>query len=301
MLNITFLGTSGMVPTKDRNVQSIYLDYNGEGILLDCGEGTQRQITLAKLNAQKIKKILISHWHGDHVSGLVGLIQTLGNFSAEGKKVTLYGPIGSQKYFDAMMNSCIFETKLDIELIELDAPELTTFNENDDYLLQAINLEHSVPCLGYRLERKEKRKILKEKLPENLRGPLVGKLQQGENVEFEGEELQAEELTEIVPSKAVSFIFDTKLTDACYDLADNCEVLISEAVYTTEHEAKAEEYKHLTANQVAHLAVQCGVEQLILTHFSQRYKDISVLEEDAKQLFENVTCAYDFFKLELSF
>lgn len=300
-MKLVFLGTSSMVPTSTRNVQSIYIDYNGEGILLDCGEGTQRQITLAKLNAQKIKKVLISHWHGDHVSGLVGLIQTLGNFAAEGKSVKLFGPVGTKKYFDNMMNGCIFETKLEVEITELDPKGLETFYENEDYRLKAVPLEHSVPCLGFRFEKKEKRKILSNKLPKGLIGPLVGKLQSGENIDYDGKTVFAEDVTELEPAKAISFIFDTKLTDACFDLAEGSEVLVSEAVYTTEHEHKAEEYKHLTAKQVANIASQCGVGQLILTHFSQRYKDISLLEEDAKLVYENVICAYDFLKLELSF
>jgi ribonuclease Z len=300
-MKLVFLGTAGMVPTKDRNVQSIYIDYNGEGILLDCGEGTQRQITLAKLNAQKIKKILISHWHGDHVSGLVGLIQTLGNFSAEGKSVKLFGPVGTKKYLANMMKGCIFETKLELDVVELNPKTLETFYENEEYKLKAVPLEHSVPCLGFRFEKKERRKILPAKLPSGLPGPLVGKLQSGESVDYEGKVIHSDTVSIMEPARAVSFIFDTKLTDACFDLADGSDVLISEAVYTTEHEHKAEEYKHLTARQVANIASRCGAKQLILTHFSQRYKDITVLEEDAKAVYENVICAYDFFKLELPF
>ena len=301
MLKITFLGTSGMVPTKDRNVQSIYLDYKGEGILLDCGEGTQRQITYAKLNAQKIKKILISHWHGDHVLGLPGLIQTISNFSPEGKQLTIFGPKGSKEYFDHMMKSSDFETSLKINLIEIDAQEMTTIFENDDYLIKAINLEHSIPCLGYRIERKEQIKILKEKLPSGLSGPLIGDLKKGKEIVFNGSILKSEDYTKKEPSKAIAFIFDTKLTDACYELAEETDLLVSEAVYTSEHEMKAEEYKHLTARQVASIASQSGTKELILTHFSQRYKDVSVLEEDAKNLFEKTICAYDFMKVDLNF
>ena len=301
MTKVTFLGTAGMVPTKERNVQSIYLDYNGEGILLDCGEGTQRQITLAKLNAQKIKKILISHWHGDHVLGLPGLIQTIGNFAPEGKQLTIYGPEGSKKYFDNLMNSSVFETKLEINLVELKPKELEIFYETEDYRLLAAPLEHSIPCLGFRFERKEKIKILKNKLPKNLTGQLIGKLQSGKSIVFENKTINSEDVTIIEPSKSLAFIFDTKLTDACFDIAEEADYLISEAVYTSELEHKAEEYGHLTARQVAQIASQAGVKNLILTHFSQRYKDISVLESDAKNVFENIICAYDFLKINLPF
>lgn len=301
-MKVVFLGTSGMVPTKDRNVQSIYMEYDGEGILLDCGEGTQRQITLAKLNAQKIKTILISHWHGDHVSGLVGLIQTLGNFSADDKTVRLFGPVGTKKYLANLMESCIFETKLILDVIELNPKKLETFYETDDYQLQAAALDHSVPCLGYRFVRKEKRKMFPEKLKSlGVKGPLVGRLQEGATVKVDEKDVSPDEVSEIIPAKQMAFIFDTQLTDNCFTLAQDADLLVSEAVYTTEHEHKAIEYKHLTARQVAQIASQSGVKKLILTHFSQRYKDVDVLKEDAKAVFENVDCAFDFMKIELPF
>ena len=294
-MKLVFLGTSGMVPTKDRNVQSIYMEYNGDGILLDCGEGTQRQITLAKLNAQKIKTILISHWHGDHVSGLVGLIQTLGNFAADGKKVRLFGPIGTKKYLGHLLDSCIFENKLILDVVELNPKNLETFYETEDYLLQSASLDHSVPCIGYRFVRKEKRKMNVKKLDSlGIKGPSIGLLQSGKNVEFNGSIISADEVSKIVPAKQIAFIFDTQLTDNCVALAQDAELLVSEAVYTSEHENKASEYKHLTARQVAQIASQAGVKKLILTHFSQRYKDITRIQEEAKTFFPNTLLAEDF-------
>lgn len=301
-MKLVFLGTSGMVPTKERNVQSLYLDYNGEGILLDCGEGTQRQLTFAGLNAQKIKTILISHWHGDHVSGLVGLLQTIGNFSGVEKTLRLFGPVGTKEHLNALMNSCIFENKLNLEVTELDLPKLRSFYETDEYVLQGINLDHSVPCIGYRFERKERRKMNSKLLKEqSLSGPLVGRLQNGETINYKGKAITPEDVSILEPSWAIAFIFDTQLTQACYDLAENSAVLVSEAVYDHSLEHKAEEFKHMTARQAAHVAANSGVSQLILTHFSQRYKDVSLLEADAKNLFEQVTLAYDLMKIDLPF
>ena len=303
-MNITFLGTSGMVPTKERNVQSIYIDYNGEGTLLDCGEGTQRQITLAGLNAQKIKTILISHWHGDHVSGLVGLIQTLGNFSNGEKTIKLFGPEGTKEHFEHMMKSCIFETKLEIEITEIpriEGKELIL--ETKDYQIEATSLEHSVPCIGYAFVKKEKLKLLPKKVKElGLKeGPLLGRLQKGESVEFEGRKITPKNVGEVVPSKKIAFIFDTEICDGCYTLAEDADLLVSEAVYKHELEHKAVEYKHMTAQQAARVASESGAKELILTHFSQRYKDVGELEEEAKTIFPNTRCAFDFMKVELLF
>ena len=121
-LEITFLGTSSMVPTKDRNVQSIHLEYRGEGILLDCGEGTQRQMNIAGINRTKVKKILITHWHGDHVSGLIGLIQTLGN-SKDVSELSIYGPPGTKKSMSHLLETCIFDLTVDLNIVELDLKE----------------------------------------------------------------------------------------------------------------------------------------------------------------------------------
>ena len=129
-LEITMLGTSSMVPTKERNVQSIHLDYKGEGILLDCGEGTQRQMNIAGINRTKVRKILITHWHGDHVSGIIGLIQTLGN-SKDVSELKIYGPKGTQDSMNHLLKTCIFDLTVDLEVTELDISDNKIFFEND--------------------------------------------------------------------------------------------------------------------------------------------------------------------------
>ena len=302
-MQLVFLGTSGMIPTKARNVQGIFLEYNGEGILLDCGEGTQRQMTLASLSHQKIKKILISHWHGDHVSGLLGMLQTVGNFSSEGKCLMICGPVGTKEYMDHLVKSCVFDVEIDFDIREIDPNGVETFYENENYELQAVKLEHSVPCIGYRFVRKEKRKVDMAKLKELgiKQGPIVGKLQRGEDVIVGNDVIKFDEVTYVEDKKVMGFILDTQICDGCYDIAEGSDILISEAVYCKKHENKASEYKHMTSEQAAQVASMCGVEQLILTHFSSRYKDLAELEYDAKEVFENVTCAYDFMKLDINF
>ncbi|MFQ5475351.1 MAG: MBL fold metallo-hydrolase, partial [Candidatus Nanoarchaeia archaeon] len=121
-MQITFLGTSSMVPTKERNVSGIFLEYRGEGILLDCGEGTQRQMNMTGIKRTSVKKVLLSHWHGDHVSGLIGLIQTLGN-AEENARLMIFGPKGTKKRMEHMMNCAAFENKVELVIEELDPRE----------------------------------------------------------------------------------------------------------------------------------------------------------------------------------
>ena len=122
-MEITFLGTSCMVPTKDRNVTGIFLDYKGKGILIDCGEGTQRQMNIAGINRNSVSYILLSHWHGDHVSGLIGLIQTIGNQNAQNEDVPvlhIFGPRETEERIEHMLKTCIFDSnKMRLEIHEL--------------------------------------------------------------------------------------------------------------------------------------------------------------------------------------
>jgi ribonuclease Z len=297
---ITFLGTASMVPTKERNVQGIYIEYKGEGLLVDCGEGSQRQMNIAGLNRLKVKKVLISHWHGDHVSGLIGLIQTLGNTDEPGV-LSIYGPHGTEERMHHLLNSCIFDLRIKIEIKELNIKKKTMFFENDEYMLEAIPLDHSVPCVGYSFIEKDTRKINLEKAKKLglSEGPLLGKLQRGDAVKVKDKIIHPDDVSTIKKGKKVSFILDTALTEECYEIAENADILISEATFESSKKEKASQFKHLTAEQVALIANRAGVKKLILTHFSQRYKSLADLEDEAKGFFPQTTLAYDFLKLKL--
>ncbi|MBN1275101.1 ribonuclease Z [Candidatus Woesearchaeota archaeon] len=301
-MQLTFLGTGAMVPTKDRNVQGIYLDYEGEGILIDCGEGTQRQMSIAGINRLKIKKILITHWHGDHVAGLIGLIQTLGNTDEPGT-VRLYGPEGTKHYLGHLLNSCSFDLRLDLEVKEVipksDTPLI--FYENDRYALQAVNLKHTIPCLGYAFVEKDQRKVnmAKAKKLGLKEGPLIGRLQRGEAVLHEQKRITPSMVTTTRHGKKIAFVLDTEPCAGMHTIAREADLLIAEATYESSLDEKAEQYKHLTAQIVAQVAGQEGVKKLILTHFSQRYKTAEDIEADAKKIFPETTCAHDFLQVKL--
>jgi ribonuclease Z len=304
MITITFLGTSGMVPTKERNVQGIFLKFDTEGILIDCGEGTQRQMNIAGINRNDVTKILISHWHGDHVSGLIGLIQTMGNALAgnpEQKTIEIYGPRGTEERMFHLMNSCIFDNKLDIKLIELEPTHLERFLDTDKYAIECVPLEHSVPCLGYRFIEKERRRIdlAKAKRLSLEEGPVMGELSRGKVVNWKGREIRPEEVTVTVPQKSAAFILDTQQCQMCYDLASGADLLVSESAFSSDLEEKAEKYRHMTAKQAAQIASRSQVKRLIITHLSQRYKTPEEVRADAEGIFENVDVAFDFMQVKL--
>lgn len=298
MTEILFLGTSCMRPTKERNHPAILIYHDKESILMDCGENTQRQMRIANVDINRISRILISHWHGDHVLGIPGLVQTLAS-QEYAKTLEIYGPRGTKKRMEHLMQAFAFEGKIDMQIIEVEKDGL--FYENMNYELHAYNLNHGVPCIGFAFVEKDRRRI---KLPFVRKlgmpdGPLLGKLQAGEDVKWKGKDVSVDDATYIVKGKKIAYISDTELCDNCVELARDADVLISESTHASKIEDKAEETKHMTAKSAGLVASQANVKKLVLTHFSTRYKDTKELEEEARDRFDNVVASYDFLKIKV--
>jgi ribonuclease Z len=295
-MDVVFLGTSCMVPTKDRNHQGILINHKEEGVLVDCGEGIQRQFRIADIKPTKISVILISHWHGDHVLGLPGLLQTL-NASGYEKKLKIFGPKGTKEHFEQMFKAFSFTLSFENEINEIKESVI----ELKDLVINSLPLDHGIPCLGYSIQEKDVRRIRvpfvkKIGLPD---GPLLGELQENKTIVWKGKKVSPEEATYVVKGKKVAVVLDTSLCNSAVELAKGSDLLIAEAVYGKELFNKSEEYKHMTAHQAAELASKSGSKKLILTHFSQRYKTTDLLVEEAKTVFSNTVPAYDFMKTKL--
>ncbi len=286
-----------MVPTKERNQSAVLISYKNEGILVDCGEGTQRQLKIAGIKLTKITKILISHWHGDHVLGLPGLIQSMAASGYSGV-LEIYGPKNTKKIFKNMFKVFVFDKKIDLKVFEV---KEKAFFENEDFLLEAMPLEHGIETLGFSFIEKDKRKINMEKAKKLglWQGPLIGKLQEGKEVTLKGKKIKPEQVSSIVKGKKVAIINDTVPCKNADLLAKDTDLLICEATYSSKLEEKSEEYGHMTAKQAAEMANRCNVKKLVLTHFSARYKNTLELEEEARTYFDGVICAEDFLKLSL--
>jgi ribonuclease Z len=295
MVKFTFLGTSSMVPTKERNVSGICLEYDGEFMLIDCGEGTQRQMNMAGLNRNKVKKIFITHWHADHVAGIMGLIQTIGNKDND-IHLDIYGPKGSQEHFDHLLKASVFDQQLDIVVHEIDVgEEIKKIHDSKKYEIWAIMLNHSTPTLGYRFVEKDRRKMKLKEL-EKLGvppGPLFSKLQRGYDVTCKGKKIKTDDVTTIVHGKKIAFVADTRFCQQAIELATDVDVVVAEATYSGHEEEKAHQFKHMTSQQSAQVASMAGAKKLYLTHFSQRYKSLNELHEEAKNVFPETFIAND--------
>lgn len=299
-MQLTFLGTSCMVPTKDRNVSAVFLSYGTEGILFDCGEGTQRQMNIAGIKRTSVTKVLISHWHGDHVSGLVGLIQTMGNDEVP-PTLEVFGPKGTEEHMEHLMKMCDFESRVNLKIYEIDVEDAEVVFENRDFRIEACPLNHTSPCVGYSFIEKERWKIdmaylKKMGVPE---GKHLQPFHEGKSIEWKGKTVDVSKATEKIKGKKITYIMDTAMCSPAIKLAKDADILICESAYAHDLEEKARLYKHLTGKQAATIASNANVGKLFLTHFSQRYKTVKDIEDDAREIFDKAECAHDFLKVKL--
>lgn len=288
-MKIIFLGTSSMVPTKERNQTSILLQYEGENILIDCGEGTQRQLRLANVHPANIDKILITHWHADHVLGLPGLLQTAST-SVKDKEIYVYGPKKTKEKFKKITEVSPYRQSLKVYV-----EENKMMIQSDKYSIESLYMDHSAPCLAYSFKEKDKRKINLEYTKKFglIQHPLLGELQKGKTITYQGKKITPAKATTVKKGLKVTIILDTLMCDNAIKIAKESDILICESTFSKYEEELAKEYKHLTAEQAALIAKKAKVKQLILAHFSQRYQDIKELEEEAKTIFKNTLAVKD--------
>ena len=285
-IKVTFLGTAASIPTVNRNHTSIHLNYQGENILIDCGEGTQRQFRKAGLNPCKITRILITHWHGDHVLGVPGLLQTLA-LTGYRKTLHIYGPKGTKQFLKKISSIFAFIDKLKIEVKEVKSGK---FFETKDFYLEASPMTHWTHTNAYSFVKKgklriDKAKLKKSKLPH---GPLLQKIKDGKNVIYKGKKYLAKNLTFNEDDKKVSVVLDTSMNKRIIPFVKNSDLLILDSSFGSELEDKAKKHMHMTAKQTAQVAKKSKSKKLVLTHVSPRYdRDISKILNEAKKIFKN--------------
>ena len=294
---IIFLGTGQAIPTAKRNHTAILLKYKNENLLFDCGEGTQRQFRKVRESMSKITRILITHWHGDHILGIPGLFQTLQLSRYQGT-LKIYGPRGTNKFIELMQKLFVKRGRLKIETREISRGKVF---ETNDFIVEAMPMIHQSPCLAYSFDEKDRLRIDKKKISRlKLPGNLIGELARGKNIKYKGKVIEAKKLTYKQRGKKITIIMDTAMNADAVKIAENSDLLISEAVYSEKEKDLAREYKHLTIRQAAEIAKKAKVKRLILTHFSQRYEKKGVpLFIEAEKIFKNVGISEDLDRVEV--
>ncbi|MEU0964939.1 ribonuclease Z [Streptomyces sp. NPDC005917] len=273
---LVVLGTASQVPTRHRNHNGYLLRWDGEGILFDPGEGTQRQMLRAGVAAHDLNRICVTHFHGDHCLGLAGVIQRI-NLDKVPHPVTAHYPRSGRRFFDRLRYATAYRETVGIT-------EAPVAGDGDlavtrAYTLEARKLSHPVESYGYRLVEPDGRRILPERLAAHgIKGPDVGRIQR------EGVlgTVMLDEVSEVRRGQRFAFVMDTRLCDGVHALAEGCDMIVIESTFLDEDAELAEEHGHLTAGQAAAVARDAGVRHLVLTHFSQRYSEPGNFERQAR-------------------
>jgi ribonuclease Z len=308
-MRITFLGTSAGVPTRARNVScvALRLEQRGEVWLFDCGEGTQHQLLRSDLNISQITRILVTHMHGDHLYGLMGLLATCG-MAGHARGIEVYGPRGLEEYMreSERRTQARFSYPVGVSTV---GPAAATVFEDEEFVVTCAPLKHRLPAFGFRVEERDRpgtfdiERAQREGIPA---GPLYGRLKRGERVtladgrQFDG----ADFCGPTEKGRTVVYCTDTIYCESAVELARGADLLIHEATFASDSEDLARRSLHSTAEMAARVAREAGVRKLYITHLSPRYVHAApVTPEDllrqARAVFPDTELAHDFLSVEV--
>lgn len=301
MLEIALLGTGGMMPLPNRWLTAMLARYNGSSVLIDCGEGTQ--ITLKNLgwSLKAIDYICFTHFHADHISGLPGLLLSLGN-SDRTEPVTLIGPKGLQRVVQGLLMIAP-ELPFKIEYIELPYKQEQSFTMGD-LTMTAFPVEHGMPCFGYNMVVHRLPKFDPQRAKElNLPVQYWGQLQKGNTVEFEGETYTPDMvLGESRKGLKVTYCTDTRPVNSIATYAKDSDLFICEGMYGEDEKAdNAKKYKHMTIYEAAELATKADAKELWLTHYSPAMVYPEKYKDRVRKVFPNTHFGFDGKTVELRF
>lgn len=299
-MKVIFLGTGGSFPTKERNPTSIAVRRQGEMLLFDCSEGTQRQMTHTKISPMKVGSIFLTHFHGDHFLGIPGLVQTMSLMDRE-EELEIFGPPRTEEKISKLLEIPVFGLKFDIKILDISPGESV---RRDGYKIKTAETDHSAPGIAYGIvEDRRPGKFHPEKAQElGLEpGPLYSRLQQGEEIELsDGTVVEPSQVMGPPRSgRKIVYSGDTRPSEEIVKLAEDADLLIHDGTFSSDLEDEADVGGHSTVEEAAEVAKRAGVQKLVLTHVSPRHTDLSKLEEEAKEIFPNSVFAEDFMELEI--
>tara|TARA_R110002050_G_scaffold204327_1_gene339653 strand:- start:143715 stop:144629 length:915 start_codon:yes stop_codon:yes gene_type:complete len=293
---LKILGSNSAIPTGNRFPTSQILDFNQHTYMVDCGEGTQIQVRKNKIKIQSLKAIFISHLHGDHYFGIFGLLGTM-SLLGRTSKLFVYSSPGLKEMIDLQLQTSFSSYDFEIEFIELSHGTSELIYEDSQIEVFTIPLNHRIPTNGFLFKEKLGQRKIDKFYIEELNIPLAQMKAIKDGADFiadNGEVHPNEEITN-APDKAWSYAFcsDTKYAERIIPVIENVDVLYHEATFLESEKKRAVQTKHSTAKQAAKIAEKSNVGELILGHYSARYKDLNGHLEEAKEHFENVHLAVE--------
>ena len=289
--DLIILGCSSQQPTRYRNHGGYLLRWNDEGLLFDPGEGTQRQFIFADIAPPVVTRIFISHFHGDHCLGLGSMLMRL-NLDKVTHPIHCYYPARGKKYFDRLRYGTAYHET--IRVVEHPVEKAGIVDEDDNFLIEALFLEHGIDNLAWRITERDRRKFDREKLlAHGVVGPLVSQLGENGTIEIAGKLVTLDDVSTIQSGESVAVVIDTRYCPQAIEIAKGARILLCESTYMESERDLAHRHHHLTAKEAATIALKAGAEELILTHFSARYLNTKEMVDEARTIFPNTYAAED--------
>ncbi|MDX1596499.1 MAG: ribonuclease Z [Nitrosopumilaceae archaeon] len=298
-MRLVFLGTSGAMPTENRGLSCICLVREGEVLMFDAGEASQIAFMKSGLGWNKKMKIFVTHMHGDHVLGILGLLQTMA-MKNRTEPIEIYGPTGIDEFISANIKILNFGLTFPVLITVINQGKIF---ESEKYVIYSCKANHSVSAFSYMFQEKDKPgkfhpdSAKKLNIPE---GKLWNDLQNGKNIQLDGRIIKPEQVLGAKRrGKKIGISGDTIPTKELEEFFKDCDYLVFDSTFLEEVKEKAVETFHSTAYQAATLAKKANVKNLILTHFSARYKDETKSLEEARQVHDSVIAAKDLLEIEI--
>ena len=292
-LRLTILGCHSATPRVNAHPTSQYLEINNRYFLIDCGEGTQRQMRKYKVGFSKINHIFISHLHGDHFFGLVGLLSTM-HLLGRKNELTIFGPKGLEEIVQIQFRNAGSHLSFEMNFQTVDQSGEILL-ENSKLTVKSLPLKHRIPCYGYLFEEKEGLRKIKVASLAKYRIPTYARKSITEGEDFktsEGEVIPNRFLTDDPPKPTkYAFCSDTAYYEKLIPLLKEVDLLYHEATFLADREDLAKKTKHSTSKQAAQIAKDANINQLVLGHYSGRYKDTSLFKQEAEEIFKNTDLA----------
>lgn len=295
-INITFLGTGAAIPSLKRRHPAILLQYRGDYILFDCGEGTQLQMQKARISPMKISKIFITHWHADHFAGLLPLIESL-HLSRRKEPLDVYGPEAS-RFIDSIVELSYWGIGFEIKAHDCDEEkEIEKIFESDFFEVYAIKVKHSVPAFGYLFKEKDSWNIdVKKAKRFGLSGIELREIKEKGKLKIKDKIVKLEQIARKRTGRRIVYSGDTIPCEQLFEASRGAEMLIHDGTFV---ELPDVERPHSSAIEIAKLAKKYKVKKLVLTHLSRRYKTNKEVLDAVKPIFKDAVVAEDLMKITL--
>lgn len=296
-IKITFIGTGGSWPTPGRGLPSVAIQIDETINLFDCGEGSQKQLMKSKVSFMAIDNVFLTHFHGDHFLGLLGMVQSM-SFNNREKPLNIYGPRGAIRILSSALNVGYYRPKFDIRISELDVNSTYDFGK---FKLSTMKNDHTVPAMSYRIEEPDMTRIDKKKSDKlGIPPRRLEELRSKGSISLNGKTFTLDQVSGgIRPGRKIVYTGDTRPIPEMVEFARNVDVLIHETSTDSTLEPKVNEFGHTSARQAAEIARDADVGKFFLYHYSPRYETIDSLLNEARNIFPESVASRELLEYEV--